>query len=206
MNYYSQIGQDAYYIEKIINGKRGGTFLDVGAHDGIQTSNTYALETQLDWTGICIEANPRLAQACMQNRHNSTVIQAAVWSDRRKVNFELPYSGNDFLSRIGGIACNENYFASDFQQVEVIEMTTYPLSELLGDNELFFDYFSLDIEGAEIEALKGINWSKTKFGFIAIEFGHRQSFLTEIINFMKTKGYSLHRINDFDADFVPDQS
>ncbi len=203
MKYYSQIGQDAYYIDKIIQGRRNGTFLDVGAHDGIQTSNTYALETELAWTGVCIEANPSLAQTCKINRPNSTVIQAAVWGDSRKVNFELPHSGNDFLSRIGGIECNNNYFPDDFRQVQILEMTTHPLCELLGPGELFFDYFTLDIEGAEIEALNGIDWTRTRFGFIAIEFGHRQQFLADIVNFMEGKGYVLHRINDFDADFMP---
>jgi FkbM family methyltransferase len=203
MKYYSQIGQDAYYIERIINGRTQGRFLDVGAHDGIQTSNTYALEKELQWTGICVEANPTLAKQCELNRPGSQVVEAAVWSDVRSVSFELPHSGNDFLSRIGGIDCNANYFADDFREVTTLEMITRPLSQIIGEDPAYFDYFSLDIEGAEIEALKGINWSTTGFGFIAIEFGHRQSFLSEIVTFMKSKGYELHRINDFDADFAP---
>lgn len=203
MNYYSQIGQDQFFIENIAKGKKGGRFLDVGAHDGIATSNTYALETQLDWTGICIEANPQLADACKQNRPNSTVIQAAVWSEKKQINFELPSSGNDFLSRIGGIRHNENYFAADFIEVETIAMQATPLRDLLPAGKQHFDYFSLDVEGAELEALKGINWSVTSFGYIALEFGHRNDFLGEIMDFLKSKDYEIFRINDFDADFFP---
>lgn len=202
MNYYSQIGQDQYFIEKIINGKRGGRFLDVGAHDGIATSNTYALESQLDWTGICIEANPALAEKCSMNRPGSAVINAAVWSEEKEVAFELPHSGNDFLSRIGGIPCNTNYFAEDFKKVDTLALTAQPLRKLLGDGPHYFDYFSLDVEGAELEALKGIDWECTKFDYIAVEFGYRDQFLRELIDYLAAKRYAVHRINQFDVDFI----
>jgi FkbM family methyltransferase len=205
MNYYSQIGQDRFFIENIINGAKGGQFLDVGAHDGIATSNTYALETQLDWGGVCIEANPALAKQCEINRPRSCVIQAAVWSEEKQVEFELPHSGNDFLSRIGGISHNENYFAADFREVETISMTAQPLSKILGTGELHFNYFSLDVEGAELEALRGIAWDRTSFDYIALEFGHRNDFLKEIAEYLSSKGYVLSRINDFDADFIPEK-
>jgi hypothetical protein len=52
--YYSQIGQDKYFIENISNKKREGFFLDIGAHDGILESNTAALELDYGWSGICV--------------------------------------------------------------------------------------------------------------------------------------------------------
>jgi FkbM family methyltransferase len=205
MTYYSQIGQDAYFIENIAKGKRGGRFLDVGAHDGINTSNTYALEKDYGWTGICVEANADLAEQCRINRPQSTVVHTAVWSDARNVVFQLPHSGNDFLSRVAGIPCNDNYFAQDFRETIDITMPALPLKTIIGEGDHYFDYFSLDIEGAELEALKGIDWSKTSFGFVAMEYGHRQDFAQELIQFMDSKGYVLHRVNDFDLDFEPKQ-
>lgn len=203
MKYFSQIDQDRYYIEHVINGKREGRFLDVGAHDGIQTSNTCALEIYLNWTGICVEANPELAGLCKKNRPKSHVVQAAVWSEERDVKFSLPHSGNDFLSRIDGIAHNRDYFPADFRESTMLKMRTQTLSGILGNEPQYFDYFSLDVEGAELEALKGINWETTSFGFIALEFGYRNDFLKDIVDYLYTKNYQLHRINQFDADFVP---
>ena len=203
MKYYSQIDQDRYYIEDVIKGRKGGRFLDVGAHDGIQTSNTYALETYLDWTGVCIEANPDLAKSCRQNRPNSQTVQAAVWSDEREVNFALPHSGNNFLSRIDGISHNQDYFPADFRESTMLTMQTKTLSDILGSEPQYFDYFSLDVEGAELEALKGVDWQTTKFGFIALEFGYRNEFLSEIVEYLLTQNYVIHRINQFDADFIP---
>jgi hypothetical protein len=117
----------------------------------------------------------------------------------------LPHSGNDFLSRIGGISHNQNYFAFDFSKVEVVSMTAQPLSKLLGGENLHFNYFSLDVEGAELEALKGIAWERTSFDYIALEFGHRNDFLKEITEYLASKKYTLLRINDFDADFIPEK-
>ena len=58
--YYSQIEQDKYYIENISRGKREGFYLDIGANDGVFTSNTATLDYSFGWKGICIEANPHL--------------------------------------------------------------------------------------------------------------------------------------------------
>lgn len=51
--FYSQAGQDVWALQKT----NKGFFVDIGAHDGVESSNTYALE-KAGWTGICIEPNP----------------------------------------------------------------------------------------------------------------------------------------------------
>ncbi len=55
MKYYSQIEtrQDQWLIEEVFPGKTDGVFLDIGAGNGVDMSNTYALE-QLGWSGICV--------------------------------------------------------------------------------------------------------------------------------------------------------
>ena len=52
--FYSQVGQDKWVCE-YFNYKKGGFFLDIGAADGITINNTYYLEKELEWKGICIE-------------------------------------------------------------------------------------------------------------------------------------------------------
>lgn len=48
--FYSQAGQDVWVLQQIPK----GFFVDVGAHDGVESSNTYALEL-CGWKGLCIE-------------------------------------------------------------------------------------------------------------------------------------------------------
>lgn len=51
--FYSQAGQDVWVLQQIPK----GFFVDVGAHDGVESSNTYTLEL-CGWKGLCIEPNP----------------------------------------------------------------------------------------------------------------------------------------------------
>src|SRR5688572_19238087 len=56
--FYSQVGQDKWVIETMFPGESRGFFLDVGSADGVQLSNTKALEER-GWTGICVDPFPK---------------------------------------------------------------------------------------------------------------------------------------------------
>ena len=56
--YTSQVEQDKWAIEEIFSFKENGYFIEIGAADGIHFSNTYVLEKELGWQGICIEPFP----------------------------------------------------------------------------------------------------------------------------------------------------
>ena len=51
---YSQSFQDMFILS-MLNGKKKGTFLEIGAHDPVFISNTYLLESKFDWCGISID-------------------------------------------------------------------------------------------------------------------------------------------------------
>lgn len=74
MNSYSQCGEDKWILENL--SPAIGTFCEVGAFDGVQSSNTYALE-QLGWNGVLVEADPFLAAKCNENRKAKTWCCAA---------------------------------------------------------------------------------------------------------------------------------
>jgi len=57
--YYSQLGQDKWVLEKL-DYKENGFFIEIGAYDGITLSNTYSLEKDFGWDGICVECNPEI--------------------------------------------------------------------------------------------------------------------------------------------------
>src|SRR5277367_874876 len=58
MKFHSQCGQDQFLFENFFRGKRGGTFVDVGAYDGETFSNTLFFERHMGWNGLCIEPLP----------------------------------------------------------------------------------------------------------------------------------------------------
>ena len=62
-------------------------FLDIGAHDGIELSNTYLLEQQFAWQGICVEANLEIYELLIKNMPGSNCIHACVHSGEGQVKF-----------------------------------------------------------------------------------------------------------------------
>ena len=73
---YSQIGQDAWVLSRI---KDPGFFVDIGATNGIEKSNTYALELA-GWRGICVEPNPHYFEELVNNR-KCTLSPLAVYKE-----------------------------------------------------------------------------------------------------------------------------
>ena len=57
-------------VNLIFKNKKNGTFLDIGAHDGIRFSNSYGFSL-LGWKGICVEAHPDYYNICNNNRKNN---------------------------------------------------------------------------------------------------------------------------------------
>ena len=202
MKYYSQINQDEYYINNIISHKKYGRFLDIGAGVGILESNTYCLEKYFGWSGICVEAQEEISQICAINRPLSTCLCSVIWGSEIEVDFTIPRNGNILLSRINNIKWNKEYFSNDFIDPLIIKRKTNTIKNILGKNNYYFDYFSLDIEGAELEALQGICWDNTEFGFITIEYGNREDYKNSIISFLNSHNYSLHRTNRWDIEFI----
>lgn len=54
METYSQRNEDLLAL-KYFDYKKNGYFVEMGAMDGIESSNTYLMETKYDWNGICVE-------------------------------------------------------------------------------------------------------------------------------------------------------
>ena len=91
-NYYksnnrpSQLGQDDKCLE-FLKGKREGYFVDIGAFDGLDLSNTKKLEYEYGWKGICVEPINEMYEICKDNRPNSICINKCIYDENTSVNF-----------------------------------------------------------------------------------------------------------------------
>ena len=56
MRSYSQFDIDLYLID-IFKDVKNGFFIEAGAHDGVNQSNTYLIEKVLGWNGLLVEPN-----------------------------------------------------------------------------------------------------------------------------------------------------
>lgn len=74
MTSYSQFGEDKWILANLPLPPKG-TFVEVGAYDGIASSNTYGFELE-GWNGLCIEPDPEIAARCRRNRRCLTLTLA----------------------------------------------------------------------------------------------------------------------------------
>ena len=193
----SQLGQDLEVL-KFYNNKENGFFVEIGASDGIIISNTYLLETQYKWKGICCEPIPSSFEKLLKNRPNSICYDKAVYTDSGlTLNFDI---ANDFdlLSGISDHIDTHKSFVD--KNKTVIQVQTISLLDVLSHANApsFIEYMSLDTEGSEFEILRNFDFEKYTFGLIDVEHNYHESRRTEIKNLLLSKGYIYKGANDFD--------
>jgi len=95
-------------LQEESSGHKPRYFVEVGAADGIDLSNTYALETHLGWRGLCLEASPSSLVLLRTNRPACTVVDAVVGARSGEVVQFTSFAGE--ANRLfSGVAANEYY-------------------------------------------------------------------------------------------------
>jgi FkbM family methyltransferase len=177
---YSQIGQDDWVLSKITH---PGYFVDIGASDGIEKSNTYKLELA-GWSGICVEPNLDAYKRLIENR-KCTLSNAAIYRE----------SGHDVdLIMAGEFSALVDYANDDHHYKEragksVQKAKTLTLDNLLAINDApnRIDYLSLDTEGAELEILESFSWG---YDILLITVEHNNGKNKEpLAKLLEDKGY-----------------
>ena len=74
----SQFRQDLFVLAQL-NNRRRGFFVEFGAGDGIDSSNTFLLEKEYGWTGILAEPAKVWHRDLLKNR-NAHIDLSCVWS------------------------------------------------------------------------------------------------------------------------------
>jgi FkbM family methyltransferase len=196
----SQLGQDMDVL-KFYNNKEGGFFVDIGANDGIEFSNTFLLERNYEWKGICAEPNPEVFKLLVKNRPNSLCCDAAIYSLSYK-NLLFDVANNyDLMSGLSDhLDVHKEYVNRDKKQIVVKTLT---LTDLLDKAKApsFIDYLSLDTEGSEFEILRATDFSRYTFGLIDVEHNFVEPRRTEIRNLLLSHGYVYLRENQFDDSY-----
>jgi hypothetical protein len=87
---YSQVYQDMFILS-MLNGKKNGTFLEIGGADPFKGNNTALLEKTFGWTGVSIEYDEKFINNYRNNRSAKLLHDNALTIDYEKLlkeNFE----------------------------------------------------------------------------------------------------------------------
>jgi len=157
----SQLGQDLWVLERL-GFKRNGFFVEFGATDGIRLSNSYLLEQDFDWRGICAEPNPRMFAQLARNRRCivSEACVAARTGDVVEFVLAEEYGGMVKDLDIDHHAKKRLAYLEDSSNR--ITLITESLDDLLTrlDAPRDIDYISVDTEGSELEILQAFPFDR----------------------------------------------
>lgn len=165
----SQLGQDLWVLERT-GRKRGGYFVEFGATDGIQLSNTFLLETEFGWTGLCAEPNPHYFEQLQQNRRCTVSSDCILGETGRDVEFVL---ADEFGSVVDFMDSDKHAErrAAFRNEGRVLRMTSISLDDFLEKHGAprDIDYLSIDTEGSEYEILSHFPLDKWNIRLITVE-------------------------------------
>lgn len=185
------------------NCRDDGFFVEFGAFDGKNLSNTWLLEKHYKWKGILAEPTKSLHQSILKER-TAILDTNCVWSTSGEaVDFSEVNLGE--LSTVTSFLNTDNHAVSRVV-AHNYKVPTISLLDLLEkyDAPKHIDYLSVDTEGSEWKILSAFDFEKYTFGFITVEhnYGENESKLDAL---MSSSGYAriLREASKFDAWYVP---
>ena len=163
----SQLRQDLFVLS-FLDFKTNGFFVEFGATDGIELSNTYLMEKEFAWSGILAEPAMCWHDRLIKNR-DCFIETACVWKDSGTI---LSFNEVNIavLSTIN-LLSDSDLHSETRKNGKTYDVETIALNDLLSkyDAPKIIDYLSIDTEGSEFEILNGFDFSKHSFRVITCE-------------------------------------
>ena len=149
--YFSESNQNKF-VDKYFKQKTNGIFLEVGAGDGIAFSNSLFFERERNWTGLLIEPTGYLFKRLLKVHRKAYAVNAC-FSAEKKISI-VKFYGADLLGGIEKVLEGPmlNRAKAAVPHVEATDTLCIPVYSILETiNMHHINFFSLDVEGAELE-------------------------------------------------------
>jgi FkbM family methyltransferase len=168
---YAQLGEDLILQRifiKLLFYPKGyiGTYFDVGAYHPFNDSNTYFLYKQ-KWKGFVFDVSEVSCEQLRMHRERDSVFNVAV--GRENLESCTIYMKNDSdsdQSKVNTLYPSQKHI-STYSAKELVQRNIDYFVEKYAVNKI--DFLNIDVEGAELDILHGIDWERTRPVVIAIE-------------------------------------
>lgn len=166
----SQIRQDLFVLSHA-GFKRNGYFVEFGATNGIDLSNTYLLEKELNWTGILAEP-ARIWHKDLKRNRTCHIETSCVWKESNST-LDFNQVAEPELSTIINYSSLDSHKDAR-KEGRTYQVKTISLNDLLSKHNAprHIDYLSIDTEGSEYEILSSFDFSRHTFGVITCEHNY----------------------------------
>jgi FkbM family methyltransferase len=180
-----QIPELAFLYSLLLGERSDGLFVEVGAFDGISSSNSSCL-AEIGWSGILIEPIPRYAELCRtryRGNHRIQIIEAAVGAKHSTVEITVggPFSStiDEVVTRYRGLEWSK----ADVQDSTRLSVPQWTLDETLDAANLAgkpIDVLIVDVEGAQAAVFQGFSIDRWRPRIIIAELSHTHPDLHDI--------------------------
>jgi FkbM family methyltransferase len=201
--FHSQYKQDEYLETAIFKGYKDGFYVDIGAHDGVSLNNTLYFEKNNNWRGINIEPIKAVFDRLVENRtaDRNININCAVCNRNGEADF---YLNEGYTEMLSGII--ENYDARHLERLmnentemsattQIVKVNTKRLETIFDEHAVsHINYLSIDVEGAEFEVIKSIDFTKVFIDVIGFENNYTE-VSRPIILYLEYNGFKVDRIS-----------
>lgn len=178
-----------------------GFFVELGANDGFSQSNSLYFEKKRKWRGILVEPSLHNFFLCKQRRskNNHVYCNACVGFEYKEKYVDIRYADLmsisekldlDIFDQHSHMENARKHLAKN-EEIVCFGALAATLDSLLKRSKAprEIDFMSLDVEGAELEVLKGIDYTEYSFKYMLIEVRD----LDRIESFLKPRGYELEK-------------
>ena len=193
--YHSQYSQDRLLEENVFKGYKNGVFMDIGAHDGVSLNNTLFFEKSHNWSGINVEPIKNVYDKLVQNRPICTNINCAVNNTDGFAEFICNTGYTEMISGlkdefdIRHLTRLKNEINKKGGTTEIITVETKRVETICDEHQIdHIHYLSVDVEGAEFEVIKSINFDKVKIDVIGFENNY-EDVSAPIVEYLVNRGY-----------------
>ena len=192
-------------VREYFDNKKFGFFVDVGANDPTAImSQSWHLEDLLQWTGVLVEPNPRFLQMCHEKRPASKSFACACIDseDSAELTLYVPLRDGLEMDVHAGIDKNiDDFNYHEYTEIKVPGRTLNSILKEVSADQI--DLLSIDVEGAELQVLQGLDIEKYRPKLILLEDKHL--YLTKH-HYLKRHGYRLIKRTGFNFWYAPKEA
>jgi len=183
----AQLFQDLLVIF-LLQGKRDGFFVEFGATNGQDLSNTYALEAHFGWKGLLAEP-AKCWHAALKANRRASIDTRCVW---KQTGARLEFKETE----IAEFSTLNDLVEKDSHKGARVKGATYSV-ETISLNDLLkqhgapreIDYLSVDTEGSELAILQAFDFADYDIKIVTVEHNFVEPNRQELLRLLSEKGF-----------------